>query len=85
MSAIDLSILVVGLAFAGLAKGATGMGLPLVATPILASVFGPRMAVVIVTIPITLLLGSGDYRIKLEGITPNGSEPADGYWFTVKR
>ncbi len=40
---------------------------------------------VIVTIPITLLLGSGDYRIKLEGITPNGSEPADGYWFTVKR
>ena len=63
MSAIDLSILVVGLAFAGLAKGATGMGLPLVATPILASVFGPRMAVVIVTIPIfvsnSLLLAQG--------------------------
>src|SRR5207245_2095329 len=28
------------------------MGLPLIATPILASVFGPRQAVVIITIPI---------------------------------
>ena len=28
------------------------MGLPLIATPILASVFGPKEAVVIITIPI---------------------------------
>lgn len=66
MSALDLAILTVGLAFAGLAKGATGMGLPLVATPILAGVFGPRMAVVIVTIPIfvsnSLLLVQGRAR-----------------------
>lgn len=66
MSSLDLAILVVGLAFAGLAKGATGMGLPLIATPILAGVFGPRMAVVIVTIPIfvsnSLLLVQGRAR-----------------------
>ena len=48
----DLLILIVGLGVAGFAKGTTGMGLPLVATPILAGVFGPKSAVVIVTIPI---------------------------------
>lgn len=75
MSALDLVILVVGLAFAGLAKGATGMGLPLVATPILAGVFGPRVAVVIVTIPIfvsnSLLLAQGWRRTGvLRGLGP---------------
>ena len=75
MTTLDLAILVVGLALAGLAKGATGMGLPLVATPILASVFGPRMAVVIVTIPIfisnTLLLLQGWRRAEvLRGLAP---------------
>lgn len=52
MDPIDLAILVVGLAFAGFAKGATAMGLPLIATPILAGIFGPRPAVVIMSIPI---------------------------------
>ncbi|MEK6225690.1 MAG: hypothetical protein AABM40_05265 [Chloroflexota bacterium] len=52
MGALQLLTLVVGLATAGLAKGATAMGLPLIATPILASVFGPKQAVVIITIPI---------------------------------
>ncbi len=75
MSALDLAILIVGLAFAGLAKGVTGMGLPLVATPILASVFGPRLAVVIVTIPIfasnSLLLAQGWRRTDvLRGLGP---------------
>ena len=60
MGALQLLTLVVGLSVAGLAKGATAMGLPLIATPILASVFGPKQAVVIITIPIfvanTLLL-----------------------------
>ena len=59
----ELLILVAGLAVAGLAKGLSGMGLPLIATPILAGVFGPRMAVTIVTIPIfaanTLLVIQG--------------------------
>jgi uncharacterized protein len=71
----DLLILVVGLAIAGFAKGTTGMGLPLVATPILAGVFGPRAAVVIVTIPIfasnSLLLLQGWRRLEvLRGIVP---------------
>lgn len=52
MGALQLLTLVVGLAIAGLAKGATAMELPLIATPILASVFGPKQAVVIITIPI---------------------------------
>ncbi|OLC20375.1 MAG: hypothetical protein AUH33_03770 [Chloroflexi bacterium 13_1_40CM_68_21] len=60
MGALQLLTLVAGLTIAGLAKGATAMGLPLIATPILASVFGPKQAVVIITIPIfvanTLLL-----------------------------
>jgi uncharacterized membrane protein YfcA len=75
MGPLDLLIIVVGLAFAGFAKGTTGMGLPLVATPILAGVFGPKAAVVIVTIPIfaanSLLLAQGWRRLDvLRGITP---------------
>ncbi len=52
MSPLDLTILTGGLLVAGFAKGAAAMGLPLIATPILAGVFGPRLAVVIVTVPI---------------------------------
>src|SRR5205807_9135249 len=52
--AVELLTLIVGLGVAGLAKGATAMGLPLIATPILASVFGPRQAVVIISIPIVV-------------------------------
>jgi uncharacterized membrane protein YfcA len=71
----DLLILVVGLGVAGLAKGVSGMGLPLIATPILAGVFGPRAAVTIVTIPIfasnSLLLIQGlRRRALLGGILP---------------
>lgn len=43
------------------------MGLPLIATPVLAGVFGPRQAVVIVAVPIlvsnTLLLATGWRRV----------------------
>ena len=75
MDPVDILILVAGLAIAGLAKGTTGMGLPLVATPILAGVFGPRPAVVIVTIPIfaanTMLLAQGWRSFDaLRGIAP---------------
>jgi len=71
----DLLILVAGLGVAGLAKGVSGMGLPLIATPILAGVFGPRAAVTIVTIPIfasnSLLLLQGLRRRELlPGIVP---------------
>ena len=75
MGAGEIAILVAGLAVAGLAKGMSGMGLPLIATPILAGAFGPRMAVTIVTIPIfaanTLLLIQGMRdRSLLRGILP---------------
>ena len=75
MDPFDVVILIAGLAIAGLAKGTTGMGLPLVATPILAGVFGPRPAVVIVTIPIfaanTMLLAQGWRSFDaLRGIAP---------------
>jgi hypothetical protein len=71
----ELLILVAGLGVAGLAKGVSGMGLPLIATPILAGVFGPRAAVTIVTIPIfasnSLLLIQGLRRRELlRGIVP---------------
>jgi uncharacterized membrane protein YfcA len=63
---LDLAIVVAGLAIAGLAKGIAGMGLPLIATPILAGVFGARSAVAIATIPIfasnSLLLTQGFRR-----------------------
>lgn len=75
MGLADLLILIAGLAVAGLAKGLAGMGLPLIATPILAGVFGPRLAVAIVTIPIlvsnSLLLIQGfRKRELLRGIVP---------------
>jgi uncharacterized membrane protein YfcA len=75
MGPLDLLILIVGLGVAGFAKGITGMGLPLVATPLLAGVFGPKAAVVIVTIPIfaanSLLLLQGWRRLDvLRGIAP---------------
>jgi uncharacterized membrane protein YfcA len=71
----ELLILVAGLAVAGLAKGISGMGLPLIATPILAGVFGPRMAVTIVTLPIfaansVLLIQGFRKRELLRGIAP---------------
>ena len=69
MGPADLLILILGLGVAGFAKGTTGMGLPLVATPILAGVFGPRAAVVAVTIPIfasnSLLLVQGWRRLDV--------------------
>lgn len=75
MGPVELVILIAGLGVAGLAKGVSGMGLPLIATPILAGVFGPRAAVTIVTIPIfvanSLLLIQGfRNRHLLRGIAP---------------
>ena len=75
MGPVELIVLIVGLAIAGLAKGISGLGLPLIATPILAGVFGPRMAVSIVTLPIfaanSLLLVQG-FRSRglLRGLAP---------------
>lgn len=75
MGLTELLVLIAGLAVAGLAKGMSGMGLPLIATPILAGVFGPRLAVAIVTIPILasnsmLLIQGFRRRPPLGGIAP---------------
>lgn len=75
MGLIELVTLIVGLGVAGLAKGMSGMGLPLIATPILAGAFGPKMAVTVVTIPIfvsnSLLLTQGfRKRGLLKGVVP---------------
>lgn len=83
MGAVELIVLVLGLGVAGVAKGISGMGLPLIATPILAGVFGARMAVTIVTIPIfaanSLLLTQGFRRRGLlRGITPFLAASATG-------
>jgi len=72
---VDLVILVVGLGVAGLAKGISGMGLPLIATPIVAGVFGARLAVTVMTIPIfaanSLLLTQGlRERAMLRDVAP---------------
>jgi uncharacterized membrane protein YfcA len=47
---------ILALTFAGFVKGATGFGLPLLAVPALANILGPKMAVVMMSIP-TLLAG----------------------------
>jgi len=66
LGSVELIVLVAGLGAAGLAKGMSGMGLPLIATPILAGAFGARIAVTVVTIPIfaanSLLLTQGFRR-----------------------
>lgn len=72
---VELIILIVGLGAAGLAKGIAGMGLPLIATPVLAGMFGARLAVPAITIPIfvanTLLLTHGfRKRGLLRGVAP---------------
>ena len=72
---MELALLILGLGVAGIAKGISGMGLPLIATPILAGVFGARVAVTVVTIPVfaanSLLVVQGFRRRELlRGVVP---------------
>jgi uncharacterized membrane protein YfcA len=52
-----LPFAIVFLAFAGIVKGATGFGLPLLAVPALANILGPKQAVIIMSIP-SFLVGA---------------------------
>lgn len=52
-----LPFAVLALIFAGFVKGATGFGLPLLAVPALANILGPKMAIIMMSIP-TLLVGA---------------------------
>lgn len=51
----DLVWILLALAFGGVSKGLTGLGLPLITVPVLASVFGVERAVLIMVIPSMLL------------------------------
>jgi uncharacterized membrane protein YfcA len=51
----DLVWILVALAFGGVSKGLTGLGLPLITVPVLAGVFGVERAVLIMVIPSMLL------------------------------
>jgi len=48
---VNIAILFVGLLLGGVLKGATGAGLPIIAIPVIASVFDIRVAVVLLAIP----------------------------------
>ncbi|SLN65352.1 sulfite exporter TauE/SafE family protein [Roseisalinus antarcticus] len=47
----QIALVVLGLALGGLLKGATGAGAPLVAVPVIASIFDVRHAIVIMLVP----------------------------------
>jgi uncharacterized membrane protein YfcA len=53
--ATDLAWILIALASGGFSKGLTGLGLPLIAVPVLAGVFGVERAVLIMIIPSMLL------------------------------
>ncbi len=72
---VTLGLAVVGALFAGVVKGATAGGFPLIATPILAMILGPRPAVIAVSLPTLLLntvqaLGAKGHRGELRRIIP---------------
>ena len=49
---VTLALVVLALGFGGFVKGVVGIGLPLVATPIVANLTDPRTAVVVLAVPI---------------------------------
>jgi uncharacterized membrane protein YfcA len=51
MDWVGVAAVVVGVALGAFVKGITGAGLPLIATPVLATFVGPEEAVVVMTIP----------------------------------
>ena len=63
-------IMFVALAAGAVVKGATGMGLPLIALPILTSVFGLQHAVGLMTIPLIVTNAWQVWRFRAETRTP---------------
>lgn len=54
LSSTDLLVIAAAIALGGLAKGITGIGMPLVAVPIMAEFLGVERAVIVMAIPATL-------------------------------
>lgn len=48
---VNVAILFVGLLLGGILKGATGAGLPIIAVPVIASVYDIRVAVILLVVP----------------------------------
>jgi uncharacterized membrane protein YfcA len=66
MQTDQLIVMAVALGAGGLVKGATGMGLPLVAVPILASFLGVQHAVAVMTVPIVATNAWQVWRFRAE-------------------
>jgi uncharacterized membrane protein YfcA len=54
LTSLDLLVIATAIALGGLAKGITGIGMPLVAVPIMAEFLGVERSVIIMAIPATL-------------------------------
>jgi hypothetical protein len=70
---MDLSsilIMVLALGAGAVVKGATGMGLPLIALPVLTAVFGLQHAVGLMTIPLIVTNAWQVWRFRAEAATP---------------
>jgi uncharacterized membrane protein YfcA len=67
----SLILIVVALGAGAIAKGATGMGLPLIAMPVLASAFGLPHAISIMTIPLLVTNVWQVWRFRGERASPS--------------
>ncbi|MHA6689417.1 sulfite exporter TauE/SafE family protein [Devosia sp. A449] len=73
-------IMLVALGLGAVVKGATGMGLPLIALPVLASFFGLQHAVGLLVIPLIVTNGWQIWRFRAEASSPRlGFMP----WFLI--
>ncbi len=66
-----LILIVVALGAGAIAKGATGMGLPLIAMPVMASAFGLQHAISIMTIPLLVTNIWQVWRLRGQAASPD--------------
>jgi uncharacterized membrane protein YfcA len=66
----DVTIVIIAVAAGSLVKGVTGAGLPLIAVPVIATVVGPKEAIVVMAIPtlISNVMMVRAYRRPISGI-----------------
>lgn len=64
LSAVDLVILALACALGGFVKGVVGLGLPMIAIPIISTVMDPRTAIAVMTLPI---IGSNFIQARMGG------------------
>ncbi len=64
LSAADLAVLAVACCLGGFVKGVVGLGLPMIAIPIISTVVDPRTAIAVMTLPI---IGSNFIQARMGG------------------